>query len=84
MDNMTIETHITLMHEPSEAEAVGHAPDGAFVHGLYIQGARWNAEGHMAHTVNGVECAGAVSESKLKELLPPMPLMFIKVRTTVR
>ena len=34
----------------------------------------------MAHTINGIECAGAVSESKLKELLPPMPLMFIKVR----
>lgn len=79
LDNMTVETHITVMQTYEDATEQGqYAPDGAFVHGLYIQGARWSAEGHVIAEVNGVECGGAVTESKLKELLPPMPVMFIK------
>ena len=39
------------------------------MHGLYMEGARWD-------TVNGT-----IAESRLKELYPPMPIMFIKAIT---
>ena len=42
---------------------------GAYMHGLYMEGARWD-------TVNGT-----IAESRLKELYPPMPIMFIKAIT---
>ncbi|XP_035888863.1 dynein heavy chain 9, axonemal isoform X4 [Phyllostomus discolor] len=40
--------------------------EGAYVHGLFMEGARWDAQ------------AGVITEAKLKDLTPPMPVMFIK------
>ena len=43
--------------------------EGACVHGLYMEGARWDV---------GI---GAITESKLKDLYPPMPVIYIKAIT---
>ena len=40
--------------------------EGAMIHGLYIEGARWDIN------------SGSIVESKLKELHSMMPVMFIK------
>ncbi|XP_032178864.1 dynein heavy chain 9, axonemal isoform X1 [Mustela erminea] len=40
--------------------------EGAYIHGLFMEGARWDAQ------------AGIITEAKLKDLTPPMPVMFIK------
>ncbi|XP_064351341.1 dynein axonemal heavy chain 9 [Camelus dromedarius] len=40
--------------------------EGAYVHGLFMEGARWDAQ------------AGIIAEGKLKELAPPMPVMLLR------
>lgn len=40
--------------------------EGAYIHGLYIEGARWDTQG------------GCVAESRLKEMTPTMPVVLIK------
>ena len=67
LDNVTLETHITAY------EWNGLKPDGidkqpeesAYVHGMYLQGARWDT------------ASGMLKDSFLKELLPPLPVMNI-------
>lgn len=46
--------------------------EGAYVNGLYMEGARWDPQTHM------------ISEARLKELNPLMPVMFIKAVTVDR
>uniref|UniRef100_A0A8D9BW96 Dynein beta chain, ciliary n=3 Tax=Cacopsylla melanoneura TaxID=428564 RepID=A0A8D9BW96_9HEMI len=43
--------------------------DGAYVNGLFMEGARWDIN------------LGVISEAKLKELFPLMPVMYIKAIT---
>jgi dynein heavy chain len=84
LDNMATETHVTIYSR--EAEVIGKAQyptDGAFVHGLYIEGARWSSleeaeEKGTKENVSGTDCAGSVVDSKLKELLPPLPVIYVK------
>jgi dynein heavy chain len=116
LDNMTVETHVTAMMTPGEVTETGQVPaDGAFIHGLFIEGARWaladdddddddddNNDGEDDYNndgdaepvavkvedtkkpeiyranVSGVDCAGMLSDSKLKELMPAMPVMYVK------
>ena len=48
-------------------EEIGGAPrEGAYVWGLFMEGARWDIQ------------QGVIAEAKLKELAPPMPVIFIK------
>lgn len=79
LDSMSTETHITKMME--KEEAVAYPTDGAFVHGLYIEGARWQdaAEASAFESdVAGTACAGILTDSRPRELLVEMPLMYIK------
>lgn len=85
LDNMTTETNVTTYRRPDDLEVLvdKRPPDGAFIHGLYMQGARWmpvdeaSSAGHVK-SVSGVECAGVIVESRSKELLPKMPVLYIK------
>ncbi|PZC81338.1 hypothetical protein B5X24_HaOG212790 [Helicoverpa armigera] len=43
--------------------------DGAFVHGLLMEGARWDQQ------------AGIIMDSKLKDLFPPMPVINVRAIT---
>lgn len=43
--------------------------DGAYVHGLFMEGARWDT------------ILGAIVESKLKDLYPAMPVLYMKAIT---
>jgi dynein heavy chain len=48
-------------------EELGGAPrEGAYVCGLFMEGARWDTQ------------TSQIAESKLKELTPVMPVIFIK------
>lgn len=43
--------------------------EGAYVHGLFMEGARWDSQ------------TGCIVESRLKDLFPVMPVIFIKAIT---
>jgi dynein heavy chain len=78
LDGMTTETHITTYTKP---EDIDYYPEGgAFVHGLFIEGARWPTgdEAGDLEPVDGVPCAGALVDGRLKELLPALPAVYVK------
>jgi len=78
LDQMTTETHVTTFIKPSEVEY--YPKDGAFIHGLYIEGARWPVgdEAGDVEMVTGTPTAGYLVDGRLKELLPVMPVIYVK------
>lgn len=63
LDKMCLQCDVTKKNR----EDMGGAPrEGAYVCGLFMEGARWDTQ------------AGMINESRLKELAPPMPVIFIK------
>jgi dynein heavy chain len=83
LDQMTTSTFITTMLDP--AEATTHPKDGGFVHGIFLEGARWptGEDQNVGEPVDmdGTEVAGVITDSRLKELLAPMPVIYIKAVT---
>jgi dynein heavy chain len=85
LDNMSLDTFVTRMLKESDAKSNKQYPeDGIFVHGLLMEGARWTDEeesGDDVYTV-GTEpptpCAGYLIESRPKQLLTPMPLIYVR------
>jgi dynein heavy chain len=81
LDKMTVETHVTNMRAAEEAQR--NPVDGAYVHGFFIEGARWQdadeaqASGAV-YDCEGTTCEGMLADSRPRELLVPMPLMYIK------
>ena len=81
---MSMDTHVTRMYRA--ADALMHATypeDGIFVHGLLMEGARWTDEEESSdhvYTVGATVCAGHLTDSRLKQLLTPMPVIYVKVR----
>ena len=89
LDQMCVETHITTLPTPADCEEFVHPPDGKFIHGLFIDGCRWtlgdeaeehegSVSGYTGGDVEGIPCAGTTLDSRLKELLPPLPLIYVK------
>ncbi|KAJ8921300.1 hypothetical protein NQ315_013774 [Exocentrus adspersus] len=66
LDKMCLQCDVTK----KQKEEFTNAPrDGAYVHGFYMEGARWDVQ------------AGIIMDSRLKELFPPMPVINIKAIT---
>lgn len=42
--------------------------EGVYIHGLFLEGARWDSN------------LGVLAEARLKELHPPMPVVYVKVK----
>ncbi len=61
-------------------EATAFPEHGKFVHGLYIEGARWPVgdEAGEPFLVGHTPCAGYLVDSKLKDLMPQLPLIYLK------
>ncbi|KAF1569339.1 UNVERIFIED_CONTAM: Dynein heavy chain 9, axonemal, partial [Eudyptes robustus] len=63
LDKMTLQCDVTKKNR----EDFANPPrEGAYVHGLFMEGARWDAQ------------TGIITDSRLKELTPAMPVIFIK------
>ncbi|XP_033840356.1 dynein heavy chain 9, axonemal isoform X2 [Periophthalmus magnuspinnatus] len=63
LDSMCLQCDVTK----KSREDLSSAPrDGAYIHGLYMEGARWDIQ------------SGLIVDSRLKELTPSMPLLFIR------
>jgi len=66
LDKMCLVCEVTKKNK----EEMGMAPrEGAYIHGLYMEGARWDIN------------LGTISESRLKELYPLMPVIHVKAVT---
>lgn len=82
LDNMSLDTHITKIYHVNDAISLATYPvDGIFIHGLIMEGARWSDEEESAdstYAVGGTQCAGHVTESRLKQLLTYLPVMYVK------
>ncbi|XP_071672853.1 dynein axonemal heavy chain 9-like isoform X11 [Patagioenas fasciata] len=63
LDKMTLQCDVTKKNREDFASP---PREGAYVHGLFMEGARWDAQ------------AGIIAEARLKELTPAMPVIFIK------
>merc|ERR1712124_49977 len=79
LDKMATETHVTAFNGPEECGE--RLPEGMYIHGLFCEGAQWGeCENEKFDYVEDstVQCAGVLRESKPKELLPPMPIIYVK------
>jgi dynein heavy chain len=77
LDKMTMETHVTTFWDHSEITDYAH--DGTYIHGLYIEGARWpkGDDAGEISLIEGTKCAGFLFDSKPKELTPLMPVRSV-------
>ncbi|OCT60754.1 dynein heavy chain 9, axonemal isoform X2 [Xenopus laevis] len=63
LDKMTLQCDVTKKNR----EDFSSPPrEGAYVHGLFMEGARWDTQ------------TGVIMDSRLKDLTPAMPVIFIK------
>ena len=66
LDKMCLTCEVT---KKQAGEMQANKSEGAYTHGLFMEGARWDI------------AAGSIAESNLKELYPSMPVMYIKAVT---
>ncbi|XP_061666302.1 dynein heavy chain 9, axonemal isoform X2 [Syngnathoides biaculeatus] len=63
LDNMSLQCDVT---KKNREDLTSPPREGAYVHGLYMEGARWNSQ------------TGLIVDARLKELTPIMPVIFIR------
>ncbi|KFW08269.1 Dynein heavy chain 9, axonemal, partial [Eurypyga helias] len=63
LDKMTLQCDVT---KKNREDFACPPREGAYVHGLFMEGARWDAQ------------TGIITDARLKELTPAMPVIFIK------
>ncbi|KAK7507150.1 hypothetical protein BaRGS_00001085, partial [Batillaria attramentaria] len=63
LDRMVLQCDVT---KKTREDMAGAPREGAYVHGLFMEGARWDTQ------------TGMIAESRLKELTPSMPVIFIR------
>nr|XP_027809857.1 dynein heavy chain 9, axonemal [Marmota flaviventris] len=63
LDQMALQCDVT---KKNREEFRSPPREGAYIHGLFMEGAGWDTQ------------AGIITEAKLKDLTPSMPVMFIK------
>ncbi|NWI85262.1 DYH9 protein, partial [Pitta sordida] len=63
LDKMTLQCDVT---KKSREDFASPPREGAYVHGLFMEGARWDAQ------------AGLLADCRLQELTPAMPVVFIR------
>merc|ERR1711939_726938 len=64
LDKMTINTDVTKKTQPDDIDSA--AREGAYVHGLFLEGARWDA------------AKGELTDPVPRELVSPLPVVLIK------
>ncbi|VDL18993.1 unnamed protein product [Hymenolepis diminuta] len=64
LDRMMLSVEVT--RKLTREELTGPPRDGAYIHSLCMEGARWDVQ------------AGVLAEAKPKELVAPLPIVFIK------
>ncbi|KAM9352911.1 dynein axonemal heavy chain 11 [Symphorus nematophorus] len=63
LDKMTLTVDVTKKTK----DDFGHPPrEGAYIHGLFMEGARWDTQ------------SGIISEAVLRELTPAMPVLYVR------
>ncbi|KAM4600952.1 dynein axonemal heavy chain 11 [Polymixia lowei] len=63
LDKMTLTVDVTKKTK----EDYGHPPrEGAYIHGLFMEGARWDTQ------------SGIISEAVLRELTPALPVLYVR------
>ncbi|NXK67744.1 DYH9 protein, partial [Sylvietta virens] len=63
LDRMVLQCDVTKRSREDFASA---PREGAYVHGLFMEGARWDAQ------------AGTLADARLQELTPAMPVLFLR------
>ncbi|CAH2050780.1 unnamed protein product, partial [Iphiclides podalirius] len=71
LDKMCLQCDVTkkMKEEFTIADSRSAPRDGAYVHGLLMEGARWDVQ------------AGIIMDSRLKDLFPPMPVINVRAIT---
>ncbi|XP_037134453.1 dynein heavy chain 9, axonemal [Syngnathus acus] len=63
LDSMSLQCDVT---KKNREDVTAPPREGAYVHGLYMEGARWDTQ------------TGLIADARLKELTPVMPVIFIR------
>eukprot|EP01052_Picozoa_sp_SAG31_P008244 SAG31_NODE_413_length_15971_cov_7.706842_2_plen_300_part_00 len=70
-------TQEVMTFTPEEAEA---APYGAYIWGLFMEGARWDADGEFVRKSDGELQKGVLRDSEPKVLYTSFPVIWLKPR----